>query len=45
MLAATRAHGIDPLLAGDPQYLSAAGHRFYAERIAAALSEPEPPPG
>ncbi len=38
MLAATKAHGVDPLLGTDPEYLSPAGHRFYAERIVAALS-------
>ncbi len=40
MLAATKARGVDPLLGDDPEYLSPAGHRFYAERIAAALSSP-----
>lgn len=32
-----RRGGVDPLLA-DTEYLSPAGHRFYAERIAAALA-------
>jgi lysophospholipase L1-like esterase len=35
-----RAGGVDPLL-DDVEYLSPAGHRFYAERIAAALGSPE----
>ena len=40
MLAETGARegGVDPLLADDPEYLGPAGHRFYAERIAASLA-------
>jgi len=40
MLAETAARegGVDPLLAADPEYLGPAGHRFYAERIAALLA-------
>jgi len=40
MLAETGARegGVDPLLAADPEYLGPAGHRFYAERIAALLA-------